>query len=83
MYPTGYNSRTNVEQAEGFGLERGGDGKDIGGHGSLCHGQNPVAGERGEVGQKGLEAMNRQAVWSAFSARLGTGGGRGPSRHDR
>ena len=52
MYPTGYNSRTNVEQAEGFGLERGGNGEDIGGHGSLCHGQNPVAGERGEVGQK-------------------------------
>ena len=29
MYPTGYNSRTNVEEAEGFGLERGGDGEDI------------------------------------------------------
>ena len=52
MYATGYGSGADAEEAEGFGLERGGAGEDIGGHGPLCGGLNAVAGERGEVGQQ-------------------------------
>ena len=82
VYATGYGSGADAEEAEGFGLERGGAGEDIGGHGPLCGGLNAVAGERGEVGQQGLEAVDGQAAGGAFPAGLGVGRGRGTGGGD-
>ena len=77
MYATGYRSWADAEEAEGFGLERGGTGEDIGGHGPLGGGLNAVARQGGEVGEQGLEAVDGKAVRGALAARLGAGGRRG------
>ena len=58
LYATGYVSRPDVEEAEGFGLKWGGAGEDIGGHGSLGGGLNAVSGEGGEVSEQRLEAVD-------------------------
>lgn len=51
----------DTEEAEGVG--GGGAGEEIGGDGRLCgSGLNAVAGERSEVGQRDLEAVEGEAV---------------------
>ena len=52
MYAAGYGLWADAEQAEGFGLERGGAGEDVGGHGSGHGGPDAVAGEGGEVAEQ-------------------------------
>ena len=61
VYATGYGSGANAEEAEGFGLQGCGSGGDIGRHGPLRGGPDAVAGQGGEVGDEGLEAVDRQA----------------------
>ena len=52
-------------------------------NGPFRDGLNAVAGQRGEVGEQRLEAVDGKAAWGALAACLGTGRSRGAGGFDR